>query len=200
MPASTYPDRPERFEVCYHLLSLNQEPPYPASPRRDEDTPVPSVTQSGKSPAWSNAKVFRHCMASCSTAIPNLRRILTDYGFTGSPVPQGFPLTGYVEMRFPKKKQARGFTNRSSWPRIFRSFDFKCRPGKARIISCPVDEKVGGEALRPRRRRPEKKRIPAWQKADKAAAKKSDGKNDQAKTTAPKRTKSGHEQEGGRAK
>jgi NADH-quinone oxidoreductase subunit C len=94
-----FPEREQRFEVVYHLLSPRQNLRVRIKVATDEKTPLPSAT-----PIWPGADWFeRECWDMYGvlfTGHPDLRRILTDYGFTGHPQRRDFPLTGYTEVRY----------------------------------------------------------------------------------------------------
>src|SRR3546814_323844 len=93
-----YPERPERFEVCYHLLSLTKNRRIRVRVSTDEDTPVPSLTGIWPVANWLEREVY-DMYGVLFENHPDLRRILTDYGFQGHPQRRDFPLTGYVELR-----------------------------------------------------------------------------------------------------
>src|SRR5918994_1621115 len=94
-----YPERPERFEVVYHLLSLTENHRIRLKVTTDEETPVPSVTGLWPVAGWLEREVFDMYGVGFS-GNPDLRRILTDYGFEGYPLRKDFPQTGYVELRY----------------------------------------------------------------------------------------------------
>ena len=93
-----YPDRAERFEVVYCLLSLTKNHRVRVHVRTEESTPVPSVTGLWPVAGWLEREVFDMYGVAFS-GNPDLRRILTDSGFEGYPFRKDFPLTGHVEMR-----------------------------------------------------------------------------------------------------
>ena len=93
-----YPDRAERFEVVYHLLSLTRNRRIRVKLSTDEATPVPSVTSLWPVAGWLEREVF-DMYGVAFAGNPDLRRILTDYGFEGHPQRKDFPLTGFVELR-----------------------------------------------------------------------------------------------------
>ena len=99
-----YPERPERFEVVYHLLSLTKNHRIRVKLSTDEATPVPSVTSLWPVAGWLEREVFdMYGVAFAGNA--DLRRILTDYGFEGHPQRKDFPLTGYVELRYSESEK-----------------------------------------------------------------------------------------------
>ncbi len=91
-----YPERAERFELVYHLLSLTKNRRIRVKLSTDEQTPVPSVTSLWPVAGWLEREVFDMYGVGFS-GNPDLRRILTDYGFEGHPQRKDFPLTGFVE-------------------------------------------------------------------------------------------------------
>jgi NADH-quinone oxidoreductase subunit C len=100
-----YPDRPERFEVVYHLLSLTKNRRIRVKLSTDEATPVPSVTSLWPVAGWLEREVY-DMYGVAFAGNPDLRRILTDYGFEGHPQRKDFPLTGLVALRYsePEKR------------------------------------------------------------------------------------------------
>ncbi len=97
-----YPDRPERFEVVYTLLSLKQNNRARVRVYADEETQVPSVVDVFSSALWYEREVW-DMYGVLFAGNPDLRRILTDYGFDGHPQRKDFPLTGYVELRYDEE-------------------------------------------------------------------------------------------------
>lgn len=99
-----YPQRSQRFEVVYHLLSTRFNSRIRVKTYADELTPVPSVTGLFRSADWFE----RECWDMYGVFFvghPDLRRILTDYGFEGHPLRKDFPLTGYTEVRWDEEKK-----------------------------------------------------------------------------------------------
>ena len=94
-----YPERPRRFDVVYHLLSLTKNQRVRIKIETDEDTPVPSVTGVYPNADWYEREAF-DMYGVFFQGHPDLRRILTDYGFHGHPLRKDFPMTGYVEVRY----------------------------------------------------------------------------------------------------
>lgn len=117
-----WPDRPERFEVNYHLLSLRHNLRLRVKLTTDEATPVPSVTALFPVAGWYEREVF-DMFGVLFEGNPDLRRILTDYGFEGHPFRKDFPLTGHVELRYSEAEQ-RIVRERVSLRQDFRNFDF----------------------------------------------------------------------------
>ncbi|MBI1776901.1 MAG: NADH-quinone oxidoreductase subunit C [Proteobacteria bacterium] len=134
-----YPERPERFEVVYNLLSLKHNQRIRVKLRANEDTPVPSATAVFRSAGWYEREVWDLYGVYFSDH-PDLRRILTDYGFDGHPLRKDFPLTGLVELRYDNE-QKRVVYDKVKLSQEFRSFDF-LSPWEG-MIHLPGDEKAG---------------------------------------------------------
>jgi NADH-quinone oxidoreductase subunit C len=94
-----YPERELRFDVVYHLLSMTKNLRVRMKVQTDEDTAVPSVTEVFPSADWYERETF-DMYGVFFSGHPDLRRILTDYGFHGHPLRKDFPMTGYVEVRY----------------------------------------------------------------------------------------------------
>jgi NADH-quinone oxidoreductase subunit C len=94
-----YPQREQPFEVVYHLLSLTKNHRVRLKVSTDEDTPVPSITPVFEVANWYEREAF-DMYGIFFDGHPDLRRILTDYGFHGHPLRKDFPMSGYVEMRY----------------------------------------------------------------------------------------------------
>lgn len=154
-----YPDRPERFEVVYHLLSVTRNHRLRVRVTASEATPVPSVTGVWPNAGWLEREVFDMFGVLFSGNV-DLRRILTDYGFEGHPFRKDFPLTGYVEMRY-SEEQKRVVYEPVKLAQDFRSFDF-LSPWEGADYVLPGDEKAGGTGEAPG------KGAPTPQSADKA--------------------------------
>ena len=137
-----YPDRPERFEVVYCLLSLTRNHRVRVHVATDEATPVPSVTSLWPVAGWLEREVFDMYGVGFA-GNPDLRRILTDYGFEGHPQRKDFPLTGYVELRYSEAEK-RVVYEPVSLPQDFRTFDF-LMPWEGAEYRLPGDEKATGE-------------------------------------------------------
>ncbi|MEA2809681.1 MAG: NADH-quinone oxidoreductase subunit, partial [Rhodospirillaceae bacterium] len=138
-----YPDRPERFEVVYHLLSLTKNRRIRVKLSTDEATPVPSVTSLWPVAGWLEREVFDMYGVAFS-GNPDLRRILTDYGFEGYPQRKDFPLTGHVELRYSEAEK-RVVYEPVQLPQDFRNFDF-LMPWEGAEYVLPGDEKAQPEA------------------------------------------------------
>jgi NADH-quinone oxidoreductase subunit C len=139
--AVDYPERAERFEVVYNLLSLKHNFRVRVKVSTDEDTPVPSVCDLFNSAIWFEREVWDLYGVFFSDH-PDLRRILTDYGFEGHPLRKDFPLTGYVEVRYDEE-QKRVIYEPVKLTQAFRSFDF-VSPWEG-MIRLPGDEKAGAK-------------------------------------------------------
>jgi NADH-quinone oxidoreductase subunit C len=137
-----YPDRPERFEVNYHLLSLTKNRRIRVKVTTDEQTPVPSIVSLWPVVGWFEREAF-DMYGITFEGNPDLRRILTDYGFEGYPQRKDFPLTGRVEMRYSEAEK-RVVYEPVSLPQDFRTFDF-LMPWEGPEYHLPGDEKATGE-------------------------------------------------------
>ncbi|MEM8550894.1 MAG: NADH-quinone oxidoreductase subunit C [Pseudomonadota bacterium] len=137
--AVDWPARPERFDVVYHLLSPVQNLRVRLKITTDERTPVPSL--SGLFPAadWFEREAY-DLYGVIFSAHPDLRRILTDYGFDGHPLRKDFPLTGFVEVRYDDEAK-RVVYDEVSLPQAFRDFDF-LSPWEGTDYVLPGDEKA----------------------------------------------------------
>ncbi len=138
-----YPERAERFDVNYCLLSLTKNRRIKVKVMTDEMTPVPSVTGLWPVAGWLEREVFDMYGVPFS-GNPDLRRILTDYGFEGYPFRKDFPLTGYVELRYSEAEK-RVVYEPVSLPQDFRTFDF-LMPWEGPEYRLPGDEKATAEA------------------------------------------------------
>jgi len=97
-----YPERPLRFDVVYHLLSMTHNRRVRLKVQTDEDTPVASATAVFPAANWFEREAF-DMYGIFFDNHPDLRRILTDYGFHGHPLRKDFPMTGYVEVRYDEE-------------------------------------------------------------------------------------------------
>ena len=134
-----YPERAERFEVVYHLLSLTKNHRLRIRVSTDEEQPVPTVTGVYPVAGWLEREVF-DMYGVIFAGNPDLRRILTDYGFRGHPQRKDFPLTGYVELRYSEEEK-RVVYEPVSLAQDFRSFDF-LSPWEGAEYVLPGDEKA----------------------------------------------------------
>ena len=134
-----YPDRLQRFEIVYNLLSLTQNQRARVKIATDGETPVPSVVSLFTGAAWYEREVW-DLYGVYFQGNPDLRRILTDYGFEGHPLRKDFPLTGYVEMRYdPEEKRV--VYEPVELTQEFRNFDFLSPWEGMTDIQLPGDEK-----------------------------------------------------------
>ena len=138
-----YPERPERFEVNYHLLSVTHNHRIRIKVTTDEDTPVPSVTSLWPVAGWLEREVFDMYGVGFS-GNADLRRILTDYGFEGYPLRKDFPQTGYVELRYSEAEK-RVVYEPVQLPQDFRYWDFEM-PWEGPEYRLPGDEKAVPQA------------------------------------------------------
>jgi NADH-quinone oxidoreductase subunit C len=134
-----YPDREKRFEVVYNLLSLKHNQRVRLKLAVDEDTMVPSVNGIYPSASWFERECWDMYGVFFSDH-PDLRRLLTDYGFDGHPFRKDFPLTGYVEVRYDDEER-RVVYEPVKLTQAFRSFDF-LSPWEAITRPLPGDEKA----------------------------------------------------------
>lgn len=162
-----YPDRPERFEVCYHLLSLTRNHRVRVKVSTDEDTPVPTVTHIWPVAGWLEREVF-DMYGVIFAGNQDLRRILTDYGFKGHPQRKDFPLTGYTELRYSEEDK-RVVYEPVRLAQDFRNFDFMS-PWEGADYVLPGDEKAGGTGEAPGKGAPTPMTAAEVKKADEAKA------------------------------
>ncbi|KAJ9409201.1 hypothetical protein DTO045G8_2969 [Paecilomyces variotii] len=102
--AVDYPTRDARFEVVYNLLSVRHNSRIRVKTYADEASPVPSVTSLYDGALWYEREVY-DMFGVFFSGHPDLRRIMTDYGFDGHPLRKDFPLTGYTEIRYDEEKK-----------------------------------------------------------------------------------------------
>ena len=143
--AVDHPDREERFEVVYHLLSLKHNQRVRVKVTTDDATPVPSATGVFNSANWFEREVW-DLFGVFFSDHPDLRRILTDYGFEGHPLRKDFPLTGYVEVRYDED-QKRVVYEPVKLTQEFRTFDFMS-PWEG-MLHLPGDEKAEDSGSKP---------------------------------------------------
>lgn len=139
MAGVDYPQRAERFDVVYHLLSVTKNHRIRLRVRTDEEQPVPSVTGLWPVAGWLEREIF-DMYGVLFSGNPDLRRILTDYGFRGHPQRKDFPLTGYVELRY-SEEQKRVVYEPVKLAQDFRDFDFMS-PWEGAEYILPGDEKA----------------------------------------------------------
>ncbi len=136
-----YPARARRFDVVYHLLSPRQNQRIRVKVETDEDTPVPSVTGIFPGAEWFERETY-DMYGVLFTGHPDLRRILTDYGFEGHPLRKDFPLTGYWEVRYDDEAK-RVVYEPVELKQEYRNFDF-LSPWEGTDYVLPGDEKKSG--------------------------------------------------------
>ena len=134
-----YPGRAKRFEVVYNLLSLTGNRRIRVKVRTGEETPVPSVASVFSAAGWYERETW-DLFGIAFSDHPDLRRILTDYGFDGHPLRKDFPLTGHVEVRYDDE-QKRVVYDRVKLSQDFRTFDF-LSPWEGMTRPLPGDEKA----------------------------------------------------------
>src|SRR6478735_800107 len=134
-----YPERDERFEVVYMLLSLTKNHRIMVKLRAAENTPVPTVTGLWPNAGWLEREVF-DMYGVLFDGNTDLRRILTDYGFEGHPFRKDFPLTGYQELRYSEEAK-RVVYEPVDLPQDFRTFEFSS-PWEGADYPLPGDEKA----------------------------------------------------------
>jgi NADH-quinone oxidoreductase subunit C len=134
-----YPTEPERFEVVYHLLSMRLNQRLRVKIRTDEHAPVPSAYKAFPVANWYEREAF-DMYGIVFSGHPDLRRILTDYGFEGYPLRKDFPLTGYVEVRYDDAAK-RVVYEPVKLVQEYRNFDF-LSPWEGMQAAIPGDEKA----------------------------------------------------------
>lgn len=134
-----YPDRFQRFDVVYHLLSPTQNTRVRVRVTTDEDTPVPSITPVFPGADWFEREAY-DLYGILFSGHPDLRRILTDYGFDGHPLRKDFPLTGFVEVRYDEERK-RVVYEPVKLAQEFRDFDY-LSPWEGTDYVLPGDEKA----------------------------------------------------------
>jgi NADH-quinone oxidoreductase subunit C len=134
-----YPSRAKRFDVVYHLLSPRQNQRIRVKVMADEDTLVPSVTEVFPGADWFEREAY-DLYGILFSGHPDLRRILTDYGFEGHPLRKDFPLTGFVQVRYDDEVK-RVVYEPVELRQEFRNFDF-LSPWEGTDYVLPGDEKA----------------------------------------------------------
>jgi NADH-quinone oxidoreductase subunit C len=150
-----YPERPERFDVVYNLLSTKLNQRIRVKTMVDENNPVPSVTGLFSAAGWFEREAW-DLYGIYFSDHPDLRRILTDYGFEGHPLRKDFPLTGYVELRYDEE-QKRVVYEPVKLKQEFRSFDF-ASPWEGMAHVLPGDEKANEPPKAPEATKTEEKK------------------------------------------
>ncbi len=134
-----YPQRAERFDVCYCLLSVTKNHRVIVKVSTDEVKPVPTITTLWPNAGWYEREVY-DMFGVLFAGNPDLRRILTDYGFQGHPFRKDFPLTGYVELRYSEEDK-RVVYEPVQLAQDLRQFDFMS-PWEGADYVLPGDEKA----------------------------------------------------------
>jgi len=134
-----YPERSKRFDVVYHLLSMHNNTRIRVKARIGEDQTIPTVTGVYPCADWFEREAF-DMYGIVFSGHPDLRRILTDYGFEGYPLRKDFPLTGHVEVRYDDE-QKRVVYEPVKLTQEFRNFDY-LSPWEGAQYVLPGDEKV----------------------------------------------------------
>ena len=142
LTAVDYPERPERFELVYQLLSMRNNMRLRLLAAVSEGQAVPSVTTVYSAANWAEREVW-DMFGIFFAGHPDLRRLLTDYGFEGHPLRKDFPLTGHVEVRYDDTLR-RVVNEPVSLVQEFRDFDF-LSPWEGMQAQIPGDEKAGKE-------------------------------------------------------
>jgi NADH-quinone oxidoreductase subunit C len=143
-----YPQREKRFDVVYHLISYTKNRRVRVKVQTDEETPVPSVVSVYPCADWFEREAF-DMYGIFFEGHPDLRRLLTDYGFHGHPMRKDFPMTGYVEVRYDDELKRVVYEPVKSVE--WRNWDFLspwegaeyARPGQGYPYQLPGDEKAG---------------------------------------------------------
>ncbi len=143
-----YPERPLRFDVVYHLLSMTKNRRVRVKVQTGEDVAVPSVASIFPVADWFERETF-DMYGVFFSGHPDLRRLLTDYGFHGHPLRKDFPMTGYVEVRYDDELKRVIYEPVKSVE--FRNWDFLspwegadyAKPGQGSDAVAPGDEKAG---------------------------------------------------------
>jgi NADH-quinone oxidoreductase subunit C len=136
--ATDWPGRAQRFDVVYHLLSPKQNKRIRVKIEVDETTPVPSIIEVFPGANWFEREAY-DLYGVLFTGHPDMRRLLTDYGFEGHPLRKDFPLTGFVEVRYDDE-QKRVVYEPVRLTQEFRNFDF-LSPWEGPGYIRPGDEK-----------------------------------------------------------
>ena len=142
LTAVDYPERPERFEMVYQLLSMRNNMRLRILVAVGEGQAVPSATAVYSAANWAEREAW-DMFGIFFAGHPDLRRLLTDYGFEGHPLRKDFPLTGHVEVRYDDT-QRRVVNEPVSLVQEFRDFDF-LSPWEGMQAQIPGDEKANGE-------------------------------------------------------
>jgi NADH-quinone oxidoreductase subunit C len=140
--AVDWPSRAQRFDVVYHFLSPRLNQRIRVKTATDEVTPVPSLIEVFRGADWYERETY-DLYGVLFSGHPDMRRILTDYGFEGHPLRKDFPLTGFVEVRYDDE-QKRVVYEKVQLAQEFRTFDF-ISPWEGTDYVLPGDEKAKAE-------------------------------------------------------
>ena len=137
--AVDWPSRAQRFDVVYHFLSPRLNQRIRLKVMTDEETPVTSITSVFRGAEWFEREAF-DLYGVLFTGHPDMRRILTDYGFEGHPLRKDFPLSGFVDVRWDDQEKRVRY-DKVALAQEFRSFDF-LSPWEGTDYVLPGDEKA----------------------------------------------------------
>ncbi|MDB6454369.1 NADH-quinone oxidoreductase subunit C [Falsirhodobacter sp. 20TX0035] len=137
--AVDYPERPKRFDMVYHFLSMHQNQRIRLKVAIDEEEMVPSLTSLFPVANWYEREVF-DMFGILFSGHPDLRRLLTDYGFRGHPLRKDFPTSGYTEVRYDEV-QKRVVYEPVRLTQEYRQFDFMS-PWEGANYILPGDDKA----------------------------------------------------------
>ena len=140
--AVDWPKREQRFDVVYHLLSPRLNQRIRVKIEAGEDTRIPSIIEVFPGALWFERETY-DLYGVLFSGHPDMRRILTDYGFDGHPLRKDFPLTGFVEVRYDDE-QKRVVYDKVRLAQEFRNFDFLSPWEGAGYVTLPGDEKAKG--------------------------------------------------------
>ena len=143
--AVDYPSRPKRFDMVYHFLSMYQNHRIRLKLAINQDEMVPSLVDVHPSANWFEREIF-DMFGILFTGHPDLRRLLTDYGFRGYPLRKDFPTTGYTEVRYDEA-QKRVVYEPVSLVQEYRQFDFMS-PWEGAEYILPGDDKADDKAAK----------------------------------------------------
>jgi NADH-quinone oxidoreductase subunit C len=152
--AIDWPQREKRFDVVYHFLSPRMNRRVRVKIMTDEQTPVASLSGVYRGADWFERETY-DLYGVLFTGHPDMRRLLTDYGFEGHPLRKDFPLTGFVEVRWDDE-QKRVMYDKVKLNQEFRSFDF-LSPWEGTEYVLPGDEKLAPGAANKLTGEPDKK-------------------------------------------
>jgi len=137
-----YPERPERFDIVYHLLSMTLNQRIRIKLSTDEESPVPSVVEVYSAANWYEREAF-DMYGVLFSGHPDMRRLLTDYGFEGYPLRKDFPLSGHVEVKYDDVEK-RVVYQPLKLVQEYRNFDF-LSPWEGMQDVLPGDEKANDD-------------------------------------------------------